>query len=72
MGPGKSPTSALPYLEYIAEKLPETDQADWAKAKIEEILANEPVPLRGRFKECDLPSVRPKRADDLPPEPEQE
>jgi len=72
MGPGKSPTSALPYLEYITKELSETDQADWAAAKIEEIMANEPIPLRGRFKECDLPSARLKRADDIPPEPEQE
>ncbi len=57
LGPGRRPSSALPYLRYIQSELADTPLAEWAGEKMKETLSGERVPVRGHYPELGLPGV---------------
>jgi outer membrane assembly lipoprotein YfiO len=57
MGPGDRPTAALPYLRYMQDALPDSEQAQWAREKIQQILNEREAPTRGQSLPMSLPGV---------------
>jgi len=64
LGPAGRPLSAMPYLGCLRDEFADTPEGEWARKKMEEVLAGEAAPLKGEFEAMSLPGVSSVREDE--------